>query len=94
VPQHTAVPPPPHLIIRAVTVSVTIPHGTNGGKTAVCPPGFVVTGGGYGGPPKTNKTVITLSGVVGTTGWVVAAFNGNTFDAPMFVEAVCPAIQP
>lgn len=71
----------------AVTAPFTIPHGTSGGTTAVCPSGFVVTGDGYG-VPAGDKTVVTLSGEAGPTGWVVEAFNGDT------IGPICAAIQP
>jgi hypothetical protein len=59
--------------------TMTIPnshHSFLPPTNAVCPSGFVVTGGGYG-VPAGGKTVVTLSGEAGHTGWVGEESGGS-----------------
>ena len=80
------------LSITAVSASTILRPGTIGGQFVLCPPGYLVTGGGYDVSPN-GKVFVNFQGVTGPTGWVVQALNTDSIDESIAVEAICAAIH-
>ena len=75
------VPSRVHNLIRTMEVLAhgTVPAGGQGSATAVCPTGWVATGGGYSGSGNPGVFVYANQPGGGDTPdrWFVAAFNTN-----------------
>jgi hypothetical protein len=81
-----------HNSIRVISVNAhtSIPAGGQNGVTAKCPPGYVVTGGGFAGSGAPGVFVYqSLPDGVPPTGWFVGAFNTTPDNEAITAIAMC-----
>ncbi len=64
---------------------------SRGEAIATCPPGTIVTGGGF---RFISQSTIVLISSPGTNGWVVSVHNPTSSSIPVFAIAQCAALLP
>ena len=77
------------MIITRVSDLVTVAPNQGGFANPFCPPGTVVSGGGYFAPAR-----VTLTIPYGLVGWQAAVFNDGPTDANLRTFAVCIGLSP
>ena len=97
IPASAAKPPPPAPTLTVTTVTVTseaytadntFPQGH-----ANCPPGTMVTGGGYDTNSPGEQILSSRPAPDGSEGWFVD-WTGGSFGQTIFVFARCATITP